>query len=122
MLKARGQLPHKRSTAQTFSVAKLKVDYRQVSVIPGSERGNEIKRIVANRVYKSVGSRSTGVGVLEVEEVVIEDSAVFIDPSLLTNQRTRGQDVIDPYQASRKARLGNQARWRVITPDAESKA
>ena len=88
----------------------------------GQPEVNEIKHIVANRVYKSVDSRSAGIGVLEVEEVVIEDSAVFIDPSLLTNQRTRGQDVIDPYQASRKARLGNQARWRVITPDADGKA
>jgi hypothetical protein len=85
-------------------------------------RGNEIKHIVTNRVYKSVDSRSAGIGVLEVEEVVIEDTAVLIDPSLLTSQRTRGQDVIDPYQASRKARLGNQARWRVITPDADGKA
>ena len=88
----------------------------------GQRRGNEIKHIVANRVYKSVDSRSTGVGVLEVEEVVIEDRAVLIDASLLTNQRTRGEDVIDPYQASRKARLGNQARWRVLTPDADGKA
>lgn len=63
-----------------------------------------------------------GVGVAEIEETVIEDTAVFIDPSLLTNPRNRGQDVIDPYQASRQARLQNQARWRVITSGANGEA
>jgi hypothetical protein len=80
-------------------------------------RGTEIKHIVANRINKLVDSRQ-GVGVAEIEQTVIEDTAVLVDPSLLTNQRTRGQDVIDPYQASRSARLGNQARWRVITSDS----
>jgi len=78
----------------------------------------EIKHIVANQVYKLVDRDSTSVSILEIEDAVIED-AVFIDPSLLTHQRNRGQDVIDPYQASRQARLGNQARWRVIKSDAD---
>ena len=59
---------------------------------------------------------------LEVEETVTKDTEVFIDPSLLTNRRNRGQDVIDPYQASQQARRGNQARWRVITCDAKGEA
>jgi hypothetical protein len=58
----------------------------------------------------------------EIDETVIEDTAVLVDPSLLTNQRVRGQDVIDPYQASRQAGLRNQARWRVIASDSDSEA
>lgn len=85
-------------------------------------RGTRIKHIVANRVYELVDSRPRGFGVMEIYETVIEDTDMLVDPSLLWNQRTRGQDVIDPYQASRQARLRNQARWRVITSDLESKA
>jgi hypothetical protein len=89
---------------------------------PDRQEARKIKHIVANRVYKSVESRPARVGVLEIEETVIEDTPVFVDPSLLTNQRTRGQDVIDPYQASQQARLGNQPRWRVITSESDSEA
>ena len=86
------------------------------------QEAHKIKHIVANRVYELVDSRPKGVGAVEIEETVIEDTAVLIDPSLLTNRRARGQDVIDPYQASRQARLRNQARWRVMTLDADGEA
>ena len=77
---------------------------------------------MANRIYKFVDSRAAGVGVLEIEETASEDTEVLIDPSVLTNRRNRGQDVIDPYQVSQQVRRGNQARWRVITPDADGEA
>lgn len=88
----------------------------------GPARGTRIKHTIANRVYELVDSRPRGFGVMEIDETVIEDTDMLVDPSLLWNQRTRGQDVIDPYQASRQASLRNQARWRVITSDLESKA
>lgn len=114
---------YKRPTAQTAQLAELNVGCRQVSVIPDQmkvDERQELRRLDRQEANESnILSQTEFTSVGKFEETVTEDTAVLVDPSLLSNQRARGQDVIDPYQVSRQAGLRNQARWRVVASDSD---